>query len=162
LVADTVTIDTLSNDVSAGAIIGAYPHRYFTKGNGYSNENDIVSSDIQTQLPYYSGAVGYVQHESSIIYGGVTLNILGGMTITAPDDLGLYSCMKPIITETYRPNGTLSTTGMNRQYGKLKNIFFSYGSMAQMLDYRTINASDYLKYNSTTPNELILHTESLV
>jgi len=163
LVADTVTIDTLSNDVSAGAIIGAYPHRFCTNGNGSYFDNDIVDDSVYLiQIPYCSGAAGYVQHQYSTVYGGVALNILGGMNITAPNDLGLYSCMRPVITEKYRPNDASSSTGMNRQYGKLKNVFYSYGSMSQMLDYRTINTNDYLKYNSTTPNELILHTESLV
>lgn len=162
LINDTITIDTLSNNVSAGAIIGAYPHRYCTNGTGWVTDSDIVaSSSYLIQIPYYSGAAGYVQHEFSTIYGGVSLNILGGMNITAPDDIGLYSCMRPIITEAYRPNAPSSSTGMNRQYGKLKNIFYSYGSMAQMLDYRTINTKDYLKFNNTTPNELILHTEAL-
>jgi hypothetical protein len=157
--------------MSAGARIGAYPHRYFTDGIGYGGPSipDInYSNTFGRQIPYYSSSVvGYVYNVNTgvylAIYGDIVLNILGGLDKPAPDDNGLYGCMRPIITEEYRPNDNASSlVGMNRQYGKAKNIFYSYGSMSQMLDYRTINAVDYLKFNSSASiNHLITHTESL-
>lgn len=169
--ADTITLSTLNNDfTSSGAIIGSYPHRF------YVDATAGVGGTSFPKIPYYShpnfgiyNVAGYsnASYNFHDQWGSNTsqcyFSILSNMDKPAPDDRGYYACMKPILTENRHNYTVNSTENMNRQYGKLKNIFASYGSMAQMLDYRVINSKDWLNYNSSvSPNYLILHTESTI
>jgi hypothetical protein len=173
--ADTITINSITLDYTAGAKIGAYPHRFYVYGShGHSN---FIGFEL---LSYGSGAVlPYVSHRTlkdrvffaniSYIRGDTDLNVLGGMNITAPDDNGYYSAMRPIITEKYnhQSTSTIDTNNLlqniSRQYGKCKNLVYTYGSMAQMLDHRVMDSKEWLKVDggtgtsSSTPNHLLLY-----
>lgn len=154
---DTITLTQLWSSFSAGAIIGAYPHRIYLYGTNAGTSsyfpNIPYCSDNSSQYVFYS--------QDGSNYQRASLNILAGLdTALSPNDDGLYACMRPIITEYYSYGGSLAQY-MNRMYGKTKNLLFSYGSMAQMLDYRIINGLNYLKLNTTLPNQLLLFSESL-
>lgn len=160
--ADTITLTALLYNMDAGAVIGSYPHRYYV----YSNAN------VQAQgFCYYTMAIPYVSSYnyefynisfiSSTIYCSINLRIFP-INLMSPNDMGLYACMKPVIEESTRHAYGPDSSGMNRSYGKTKNLYFSYGTMAQMLDYRTINSKNYLKIdNSTSINVLLLHSTSV-
>jgi hypothetical protein len=161
---DTITLTQLWNNMTIGAIIGAYPHRFYCTG---STTNTSYYCD---QIPYVSDPTNTYQfcpqNSGNSIYIEIYFVTFSPWTSNrlSPDDNGLYACMKPVISEYV--NNINSLTSMNRFYGKVKNIFFTFGSMAQMLDWRLINTKEYLKLNnangSSSANHLILHTESLV
>lgn len=169
--ADTITLTTLSTTMTAGAIIGAYPHRYYAYGTGISAvSNSGLCVNNQT-IPYISDItnVNLYTFDGSLIQTKIGFNTISFILISpgypslSPDDVGLYACMKPVITEMQNNASTYPAynIGTNRMYGKAKNMFVSYGSMAQMLNYRTINSKNYLKIDSSTSNYLFLHSTSV-
>jgi hypothetical protein len=158
---DTITLQQVWNEFTIGGVIAAYAHRFYS----YGSTNDV--SSYGAQIPYCSDNpneyVFYGQMGNNLMT--VDHKLLGGFAYVAqPDDNDLYACMRPIITEKYcnYVYASRNYQYMNRQYGKLKNMFRSYGSMAQMLDYRVINSLNYLKIDSSTSvNILFLHSTSL-
>lgn len=158
---DTITLTQLWNDCDSGAKIAAYAHRFITEAN--------VSglSDFGQNIPYVSdnsNSYTWYKNQSGICYIRMFNNLLSGIDKPAPDDNGLYACMRPVIAENRRNFNSYPAyyDYMNRLYGQPKNMYRVYGSLAQMLDFRTINAVEYLKINSTlTPNILFRHSTSL-
>jgi hypothetical protein len=155
--ADTITFN-LTQDVSSGAKIGAYPHRYYcytNKASGYSYRPAFI--------PYVSHttpARAWYSTQEAAIYLGVNLAKLEYLDKLAPNDEGKYACMAPIIAEERCNYASYYSEQMNRMYGKAKNLFKSYGTMSQMQDTRTINSIEYIKINSDSLNDLFRYTES--
>ena len=154
---DQITIETLYEDVAAGAIIGAYIHRWVGFGDGSiattNRENFCVtyssSSSIST-LPYCS-AIGntYVipsQTYASGITGAVGLDVARKyLDKMIPDDKGNFAVMRPGIYEYFRHNWPSNTTDMNRSYGILKNTYLTYSStLASFLDGKTIGGNNFI------------------
>lgn len=158
---DTITLEQVWDEFTAGGVIAAYAHRFYV----YGSTADV--SAFSSHIPYCSdNPNAYVFYDQvGTLYSVVDHYLLGGFAdVAQPDDNGLYACMRPIITEKYCNYGYANRNSqyMNRQYGKLKNMFMSYGSMAQMLDYRVINSLNYLKIDSSiSVNVLFLHSTSL-
>jgi len=173
LVNDQITADVLSWNFPTGAVVSSYAHRYYIHGvgNGSSTTKENICV-FNTVLPYYSGGSGYIIHDQTrgpyLLYGMASFDFMYNiLTRSDPDDLGYFACQKNSLCEKYRPNDSQSTeTSMNRCYGVTKNLYAtSLGTMAVMLDYRTISATDWLYlvvdyYYSTTIALLISNTEA--
>lgn len=165
---DQITVDSLTVNFPTGTVISSYAHRYYTHVSQSCAAGEIsLSWNARFNIPYYSAAAGYVVDTlaSTVeITGGISLSYMSTiLSICSPDDLGYYACQKPSITELYRANTyTVTITGMNRCYGVAKNTYATgIGTMAQMLDYRTINATDWLFFGSSSAVPyLMLITES--
>lgn len=157
---DTITLEQVWGEFTVGAVIGAYAHRFYS----YGNTNDVAQ--ITSQIPYVSEIENnYVWMDDQNLESNIDVlhHVLSGMSKPQPDDNGLYACMKPVLTEEKNNSSSylFYNDGMNRRYGRTKNMYRVYGSMAQMLDYRIINSTNYLKIGGSSPNVLFLHSESL-
>lgn len=160
-VLDTLTLNVPGTvyEMTTGSVIGAYPHRFYAVGNSFSTSVRVHN------IPYCSDNTNVYSFygQSGSLWQSCQLSVIENLNRLQPDDLGLYGCMKPIVTEYFRHAQYSATNYQNRQYGKTKNFFQTYGSMAQMLDYREINGTNYIKINpDTTYNYLFLHSTSLV
>jgi hypothetical protein len=173
---DQITLETLAQNFPAGAVVSSYAHRYYTCTNDpTSNVNDINYSNGNLKIPYCSSDVDqtYVFHDqTTIIYGfcrfDFATNTISGL---APDDYGVYAVQRPLIAEYGKENTQyVVDTDMNRAYGVAKNVYITKtGTMAQMVDGRTINSKNYLYFQpankiyqagSSTYCGLILDTEA--
>lgn len=179
---DQITIETLHDDVAAGAIIGAYIHRWVGFGNGHLTSTNLVnfcvtylSRDCISTIPYVSSIdASYVMNQNFTlgITGSVGLDAARNyLTKMAPDDEGNYAVMRPGVYELSIHNDASDTaTGMNRGYGVLKNTYLIYStSLSAFLDGKTIGGSNYLftedefnLFNAGNSNYavLVLDTES--
>jgi hypothetical protein len=158
---DRVTIQTLTDNMGNGAIISAYAHRFVFLGTdrypgaiqlNFSGYGSSGSVEINQAIPYCSGAVGYAMHYqivapvyiTSATKFDVLVNTLQQMN---PDDLSRRAAMRPLVGEWLRPNDAASfpSTGMNRSYGQIKNIYAAYSaSRVKGSDGLTIGAKDYV------------------
>ena len=175
---DQITCSSLNYDFPAGAVIGAYLHRYYTSSNGMTTSAADMNYSIRQymKIPYCSAAAGHeIHNQAGYIYGGckfdAAFNYLFAMN---PNDTGVYAVQRPGIVEYYRENdnyfGTYSNS-MNRAYGVAKNIYVTQvGTMAAGQDGRTIAAKNYLYFQllsvmshsgSAQVGLMILDTESL-
>lgn len=178
---DQITLYTLYENVAAGAIIGAYIHRWVGFGDG-SQASDYINFLIysvsgiynRSSIPYTS-AVGssYVVHTwTSGIVGGISLDVARNYLLKMnPNDEGNIAVMRPGIFEIYRHNDVISEqTDMNRAYGILKNVYLIYHTaLASFLDGKTIGGKNYLftqnedsmfTFGTTNYGVLFLDTES--
>lgn len=160
--ADQITIETLHATIVAGAIVGAYIHRWVGFGNGAWSTTAIISPNLcnaysgsqlycKATIPYMSSIdATYVmanQVYSSGIVGYVALDLARYYLICMdPNDEGDYAVMRPGFYEVGRHNDTANeTTGMNRGYGVLKNLYIIYTtSLSAFLDGKTIGGNNYL------------------
>jgi hypothetical protein len=160
VVADTITVQTLAHGFPAGAVIGAYPHRWYTTSTGgalsidhinaLSSPNSILSS--VAKVPYCSSKVSNqantFHNQSGPIYGGILFErnseILDRLT---PDDKGNFAVQRPGLVENRLENNTNSTSGMNRGYGWAKNMYWALLiDMARGLDGRIINGDRWMYF----------------
>jgi hypothetical protein len=167
--AHTITGDAIGKNFPSGAVISPYTHRYYmygsNGGDGYSTWSyELCTIGLQV-IPYFSSIdKNYIVHnQGGFICGAVSFSCMSTLINTAiPNDEGFYACQKASISEYARANdGSYYTykTSMNRPYGVAKNLYETYiSSMAQMLDYRTINGSDwlYLKLSPADNNIIFL------
>jgi hypothetical protein len=169
-----ITVETLYDTFPIGAVIGAYPHRFYTFGTAYqSSLYDMNNSASLSKIPYCSGDDGHVFHDQgTVIYGSIKVSSLNSAIETGnPGDDGYFAVQKAFICEYFRENSSSSQTGMNRPYGITNNVYLtSNTSLAQAQDGRTIGGSNYLYFQSQGeafssgdgyPAVLILDTESL-
>jgi hypothetical protein len=157
---DTITLQQVWHEFTVGGVIGAYPHRFYT----YGNTNDVAQKT--SQIPYVSekgNTEVWMDGQGGVSYIEISHQLLSGIDKPQPDDNGLYACMKSVLTEERNQSNIYPyyNSGMNRRYGRTKNMYRVYGTMAQMLDYRIINSTNYLKIAGSSPNVLFLHSESL-
>lgn len=164
---DRITVNSLTYNFPSGSVISPFAHRYYMFGYGVNGSIDgmCFSSGLILLIPYCSSSnSGYTNYLPSIgtLYSQQALDYMSQIiTRVSPDDLGFYACQKPSIVEYLDfINGQNST---NRAYGACKNFFITLkGTMAQMLDYRTIGATDWLYFDGgSTYCYLMLNTESL-
>lgn len=166
---DQITIETLYIDVAAGAIIGAYIHRWVGFGDGsigafwYNFCTYYSGLYNRSTIPYLSAKGStYVmanQNYSSGITGCVGLDAAREyLERMAPDDKSNNAVMRPGIYEYNRHNsGTSMTTDMNRAYGILKNVYIIYHTtLASFLDGKTIGGNNYLY----TQDEIAMFTDA--
>lgn len=161
---DQITVDQIYYSHTIGALIAAYPHRYFVIGNNYPTSGsytycsqDYASGYIYRYFaaPYTSRyAIGYRPMRTQGYSYSQSFYITGWPFIYDtgdPDDEGYYYCMKPVIREQTNSEVSNSTTGQNRVYGTANNLLITAkGNMAEMLDYRTLSSIDYLFFGNLT------------
>lgn len=173
-----ITVLTLNDTFPSGAIIGAYPHRFYTFGtiNYLAGLYNFNNSWALSKIPYCSADAGFVfnNQAAQLIAGGIESSYMSKAILTHdPGDDLFYAVQRAFICEIYRENsGTATTTGMNRAYGTTNNIYLtSNTSLAQAQDGRTIGGNNYLFFQpdsalftggSGTIAALFLDTESLV
>ncbi len=148
--ADHIKLEYVTWDFNSGAVIGAYPHRFYNMSNN-SHGTDWYLSRYKSQVPYGSyyskGDCANYAQESPIVMDFVYDSMYYYITKMAPNDLGVYAVQKPGWTENRRPNDYLNSGGMNRGYGVLKNVYLTLlGSMARGQDGRTITGKNYLYF----------------
>jgi hypothetical protein len=162
---DQITVNTLSQNFTSGSVVSPYAHRYYLQGSGdyqYADDNQLSYFGMNYYyyciIPYYSSLDnahvihipgGYANSQGNIITGANLSYMATLLNQLAPDDLGYYACQKPSISEyrtpNYNSNSTSGLISMNRCYGVAKNIYVTMaGTMAVMLDYRTIAGADWL------------------
>jgi hypothetical protein len=149
--ADQITVDAIGYDFPSGAVIGAFPHRYYMACNNLSLSGSFNYSNRQSKLPYCSSdESGYVFHDQSgLIYGRFTpTRALGYLLCMDPGDDGVYAVQRPGIAESYRENtNSYASTDQNRGYGVTKNVYLtSLGSMARGQDGRVISSENWLYF----------------
>lgn len=168
---DTVTIETLTDNFNAGAVISPYAHRFYSIGfsrvvftyvpTGISC--DETSSGMNyIRIPYYSSTVGQICYRLQNSGASNTERAISSWLSTvitgmAPDDRGYYAAQRPIIVESSNPNGSA-----NRAYGILKNLYTSSpGSALAWSDYRVIGSRQWLYIGQNNFHVFTLNTESL-
>lgn len=178
---DQITIETLYEDVAAGAIVGAYIHRWVGFGDGATASaiNFCASGEYCNSTMPYLSAIGnsYVMNNQTYtvgICGSVRLDIADNyLAKMSPDDKGNYAVMQPGVYEYRRHNDNNDTAGltdMNRAYGILKNTYLIYlNTLSEFLDGKTIGGNNYLfiqdayvlfSFSSANYSVLFLDTES--
>lgn len=154
---DQITISTLYIDVAAGAIVGAYIHRWVGFGDGSIGANwynfctYYGGASCRSTIPYVS-AIGstYVFPNQNYILGIIGAIGLDAarkyMVRMAPDDNGNTAIMRPGVFEYARHNSSTSNdTDMNRAYGILKNIYLVYHTtLASFLDGKTTGGNNFV------------------
>ena len=147
-----ITVLLLSDSFPTGAVIGSYPHRYYTFGtiNYLAGVNYFNNNNIYSKIPYCSADPGYVFNDQTprLIGGGVrSSKETYALSTHAPGDDNFYAVQKVFLCEWYRENVALSTTGMNRAYGTTNNLYLTYNTaLARGLDGRTIGGKNYLYF----------------
>lgn len=162
--ANQITIDQCSQNFPTGSVIGAYVHRLAILSD--TTENAADRSYRNSEIPYYS-RYGYEMMDGdgaamTRMYAAMCLsredeylgrrNTIHGMS---PDDRARYACQRPGVQEyaSHHTTTTLLQTSMNRGYGPLREVFLTglgvgAGDMAPAQDGRTINALNYLYFQS--------------
>lgn len=143
--ADTITVDRVDFNYTAGSVIAAYAHRFY----GFGSDTATLALPrfnygLLSRLPYASSQ-GYVSAgQSSILYAGCQIETPDKTLITNnPNDLGYYACSKGLLVEYLREDS--SGTGMNRAYGSPNNIYLCYNnSYSPGQDGKTIGGENYL------------------
>lgn len=154
---DQVTVEALSENFAAGAVLSAYTHRWVGFGNGkvYNSPNmcQDYTYDSISKIPYCSsynsGDNSYCFHNQtgSITAAVETCSADEYMRKMNPDDELNYVPMRSGLVEHYRENSGTSaiTDEMNRGYGVLTNVYLSMAnSRDKGSDGRIINSSNYL------------------
>lgn len=171
LINDQITVDNIYFSYLTGAVISPYAHRYAVIGNNYQTAGSyLYSSQGYAYSNYYRYfAAPYVSRYTAGAYvmtdqlnaNGINQSFyINGWPFIYesgdPDDEGKYYCMKPVVKEytSGYPNASYTLTSMNRTYGTINNMMITaVGSMAQMLDYRTLNSVDYLYFGNLTASD---------
>jgi hypothetical protein len=174
---DQITVDAIYYSHVAGALIASYPHRFFVMGNNFPSSGAYQANQQYTYTYYRYFAAPYTSRYAP----GYRPMIAQGNSFTQsfylaawsyiydsgdPDDEGYYYCMKPIVKEYTNPETDSNLeVSQNRVYGTANNLLVAAkGSMAVMLDYRTLSGIDYLYFGaiptSTTTAWMIRNTES--
>jgi hypothetical protein len=151
---DQITVDTLGQDFPAGAVIGAYVHRWFAFGNGTTNLGyaNINYTNINSKIPYVNAASNtYVFHNQyGVIYGSAYGAVCDGfLTRVAPNRKGNWGTEDIYVVEHRweNDNNQTLTTGAHEGYGVLKNVISSNkGTMSPGLDGRTDSGLDWLYF----------------
>jgi hypothetical protein len=171
-----IEVTQLYDTFPIGAVIGAYPHRFYTFG---TNANSFGAAGLNyltsySKIPYCSAANGYQFHDQDgVINGAIQLSqMTNALTTHAPGDDSYFAVQKGFICEYYRENQQNVDTGMNRAYGITNNAYVTYNnSLAEAQDGRTIGGANYLyfqrhdrAFNNGSSNlaVLLLDTEALV
>ena len=166
---DQITVDAVDQNFPSGAIIGAYPHRYYCASDGWQDTNDLCEE--LSRLPYcsYHGSSSYAFHDQSGSIVGCFKADYNSTALSAmnPDDEGRYGVQRPGIVE-YTQNNYESTAGQNRRYGVMKNVYMTAKStMVSGQDGITINSKNYLYFRrfsnlvyAASNYSLFLDTES--
>lgn len=154
---DQITIETLHDDVAAGAILGAYIHRWVGFGDGHLTSANLANfcvtynaMDCLSTIPYVSSidASNVMNLNYSFgISGSVGLDVARNyMSTIAPDDKNNYAVMRPGIYElSIHNNNVDSATGMNRAYGILKNTWLiCTTALSSFLDGKTIGGDNFV------------------
>lgn len=153
---DQITVETLQENISAGAIIGSYIHRWVGFGDGQVSSGlpnlcGILNfANSKSTIPYCSASDdGYTFHnQSGRICSGIGLDVARYyLSALDPDDEGNYAVMRPGVYEDERNNDINASivTDMNRAYGVLKNTYLIYiTTLASYLDGKAIGGSNYL------------------
>jgi len=169
-----IEVTELFDTMPIGAVIGAYPHRFYTFGTNANTTffGDLNANGIYSKLPYCSAADGYVFHQqASVIYGSIELSKLTeAITTHAPGDDTFFAVQRGFVCENTRENDS-AATGMNRAYGVTNNVYLTYNNtLAKAQDGRTIGGSNYLYFQTDAESfngggglaVLLLDTEALV
>ena len=179
---DTITVESLASSFAENSVIASYAHRFTAFGTTIYSSQDAFSAlttgtgNPLCTIPYVSSTSDtYVHHDQNGWIGsGAKWDYLS-LTLAqmAPDDYGNRAVMRPLIGEFARPNDTSSstyTTGMNRSYGQVKNLYIAYSnSRVRGSDGLTVNTKNYvflashseLNYGGSANYDLLfLDTES--
>lgn len=138
---DTLTVDTLTAGwaFATGARCGSYPHRWVASSQRYWT---FATAGVQG-IPYVSrqGSEYGAPNGTNDQQGGYSyLNDLGWC---APDDEGTFEMMRPLVREHLNEGG--GQTGLNRRYGRTKNIIFTNGVGLQDLVFgRPLDGNNWL------------------
>jgi hypothetical protein len=146
---DQITVDTITQNFPAGAVIAAYAHRVVAFGSGTSAALDNISSSYKSKLPYTNATATYVFHlQYGGIYGGASIVVATVyLDRMAPNRKQNWCVMNPGIAEVAGENAAGSwsdTYGAREGYGTLKNVIISnVGTMAPVLNGRTDGGKNY-------------------
>lgn len=161
---DQITVDLVTKNFPSGAVVAAYAHRYYAQGNENAVLNAVnmtISSYAPTapSIPYYSYATKAIHTQTSYIYASTSITYLLSQTYVV-DDENIAVCTPFLLVENYNIEATL--TGMNRIYGRTKNLLCTKPFGAQMMDYRTVNGIDYINEDGgLTVASIFRYSESL-
>ena len=148
--ADTVVVDTITQNFPAGSVLAAYAHRWYCAGSNGSNlpRFNSLSYVSRSAIPYVSSTTASYAFcdQNSVINLAVRGSIDADTLFTAaPNDRGYYACQKPFIVEFYSNVGVDS--GMTEGYGIMKNMYVTkLGSMVAGMDGKTIGGSNWLHF----------------
>jgi hypothetical protein len=146
---DQITVDTISQNFPAGAIVGSYPHRYVSFGNYTDTVANFNYASRLSKLPYINTPTqARVFHDQySSISGTANIEYAPAyLARMAPRRNGSYATIFPGICEGYWENDVSGgNNGGNEAYGTLKNIIASpLGTMAAGQDGRVDSGKNYL------------------
>ena len=152
-----VKIDTIAGDVitlnasysllktfKAGSLLTPYYQRFYCWGNNEYPASREFTSPIRSTRgqefgTYYSTNYGNCYSEMKPVVMIAALNTL------APDDKSEWAVQKPLVTEA---TNNIYYIG-NRAFGVCKNMYMgNYGTMAIMLNGRTISSKQYIFLNT--------------
>lgn len=141
-VTDQITLSGVEYNFPAGAVVGAYPHRFISFGNGAVGGTDF--NVCESVLPYYSNttvSAAFHDQTSSIANRfkiGYDETILFACD---PDDEGYYTVQNPTIVE-YQDN---AGSGQNRFYGCPNNVYITNNkSYSAEQDGFTIDGENFI------------------
>ena len=132
-VGNTITADLIRYNYPAGAVIGAYPHRFCSFGyndNSSGNQDNIITTNGGTNasIPYMSRSQYCVHNQTGTINISAKMevrSILNSQSLSQPDDQSNYYALRPVISELSDNTSTALSTSANRILGTADNLYLS-------------------------------------
>lgn len=138
-----VQLDRVCGDYSAGAVLTAYTHRFYS----WATINSPLTGGSKMSIPYVSyKSADWTTSQGRINAGRVKADLAANtalINVNAPDDNGNYVSETPYVYE--QTNGIGNSTDMDRGYGQLVEIFQTTSAgLSQMTSGRTLNSLNYV------------------
>jgi hypothetical protein len=141
-VGDVLTLnETLIHEHKTGALLVPYYQRFYTWGTDITSPHPEMSIPCRSHRGREFGlSLNLFYFEWSEAGGHVLSNLILN---SDPNDEGKYIVMKPLLGEL--PFAPSPSDPGNRSYGIANNLYYTaVGTMAQMLNGKTINAKEWV------------------
>jgi hypothetical protein len=147
---DQITIDTADYNYPAGAVIGAYVHRWIAFGNGTATGATNINQSNASTIPYINATAGYSFHNQygSILSGAFGSICSGYLDRVAPNSKGYWGTEDLYVIEYNRQNTSGSSSdAAHEAYGTVKNVIATNaGTLSAGLDGRTVAGTNYMYF----------------
>jgi len=159
---DTITLQNVAYSFPTGAVIGAYPHRYYSMSNGSLTSGTFGNVDnfsySKSTIPYISSTSGTTSNVFHAQTGSIRISSRLNFYPTAlaggdPDDENLYYVQRPSVSEYERGDAVIDTTGL-RLLGYIPTTgglyLTSSSNLTLAVTKRSISGLDYMYFLVST------------
>lgn len=160
-VGDIIQLDGIRSglDFSAGSFISPYPFRWYCMGDrGFqTGQNKVITLTLQSLRGHETNtSFDQSRWRSQIAYD------TNGVELSSPDDEAIYRISRGSLRELYNNTANNTNTGMNRIYGRPRNMVYGSASLVTIMSNGRRSAGvDYLAFSvSGLGYQMIRDTES--